>query len=121
MSQFSQLRVKKPCSNCPFRKDVHPYLSRARVEEMRKQLHIQDQQTFTCHKTVDYSKARPDQSNGAICSGYANLAFKSGRLPVALRFALAAGLIDRSFFGSPELVHDSWAAFVDHHAMGEAC
>lgn len=116
---MNQLRIKKPCSDCPFRKDIHPFLSRARVEEMREQLHTQDDQTFTCHKTVDYSKARPDQRNGAVCSGYANLAYKSGRLPVALRFALATGLIDKSFFASGDLVHDSWQAFVDHHAMDE--
>lgn len=40
--------VKKPCSNCPFRKDsLKGWLGRERMRE------ILDQETFVCHKTLD--------------------------------------------------------------------
>lgn len=43
--------LKRPCSNCPFRKDVPPYLRKARVKELKESLKTS---AFDCHKTLDY-------------------------------------------------------------------
>lgn len=28
--------LKSPCSNCPFRRDINPYLNKARVRDLEK-------------------------------------------------------------------------------------
>lgn len=47
--------LKRPCAQCPFRTDIEPYLRQSRVRELEHAL-VQKQQTFSCHKTVDYSE-----------------------------------------------------------------
>jgi hypothetical protein len=44
----------RPCAQCPFRRDVAPYLTVERVVELEDAL-TRQQQTFACHKTVDYT------------------------------------------------------------------
>jgi hypothetical protein len=46
--------LKKPCANCPFRTDIKPFLTQSRAQEICTSL-IDHQQTFPCHKTLDYS------------------------------------------------------------------
>ncbi len=46
--------LKSPCKNCPFRKDVEPYISEARCKDIVFAL-TKDNKTFACHKTVDYN------------------------------------------------------------------
>jgi len=41
-----------PCSNCPFRKDVVPYLTKKRILGIYQAAVAGT--TFVCHKTVDY-------------------------------------------------------------------
>jgi len=43
----------RPCAQCPFRRDVAPFLTVGRVVELEDAL-VRQQQTFACHKTVDY-------------------------------------------------------------------
>lgn len=43
--------LTKPCSDCPFRTDVVPYLNKARVRDIERGL-VQQQQSFPCHKTT---------------------------------------------------------------------
>lgn len=45
--------MTKPCQKCPFRTDVKPYLRPERALEILDSL-IRQQQSFPCHKTVDY-------------------------------------------------------------------
>jgi len=43
--------MKKPCEHCPFRRDVKPFLTSSRGEELA--YHAQNPyNSFTCHKTT---------------------------------------------------------------------
>jgi hypothetical protein len=48
----------RPCSNCPFRSDIKPFLRRGRGEEIADVLRRGG--TFACHKTVDHSDDESD-------------------------------------------------------------
>ena len=48
--------LKRPCANCPFRTDIRPFLRRDQAQQIADSL-LDQQQTFACHKTVDYSEA----------------------------------------------------------------
>lgn len=50
--------LKKPCTKCPFRNDVRPYLRAERVEDIHDVL--RGGGTFACHSTVDYSREDED-------------------------------------------------------------
>ena len=62
-----EFNLKRPCANCPFRTDVTPYLNRARVMELKRELVIGDK-TFTCHKTSHKLGASEDQKE-EHCAG----------------------------------------------------
>ena len=47
--------LKRPCANCPFRTDIRPFLRRDQAQQIADSL-LDQQQTFACHKTVDYSE-----------------------------------------------------------------
>jgi hypothetical protein len=61
-----RFEMKKPCSDCPFRKDVTPYLEYKRVIEIVNALTIENK-TFACHKTVNQDKR--EQINEQHCAG----------------------------------------------------
>jgi hypothetical protein len=47
--------IKKPCKNCPYRKDVKPYLTPERGEELA--YHTQNPyNSFPCHKTTEFDE-----------------------------------------------------------------
>lgn len=46
--------LKRPCSNCPFRHDVAPYIRPERAQEIGSAL-LQGK-SFACHKTVAYDE-----------------------------------------------------------------
>lgn len=43
--------LKRPCAKCPFRTDVKPYLTRARVREIERSLVRSE---FPCHETTEH-------------------------------------------------------------------
>ena len=45
-------KLRRPCSECPFRADRRPYLSAARAAEIADAL-LRDK-SFACHKTMDW-------------------------------------------------------------------
>lgn len=56
-------RLKKVCSNCPFRKDIEFHgLTEERVNDLRHRLN--NGEVFHCHKTLDYSKLDEEPENG---------------------------------------------------------
>lgn len=64
-----------PCDNCPFRKDVHPFIEVATVKRI-----LADAQrgvTFVCHKTVNYENPK-DMEARRTCAGFLNVAVGSG-------------------------------------------
>lgn len=50
--------IKTSCKDCPFRKDIYPYLTAKRVKEIQSALEEKDV-SFSCHKTVDYINKTP--------------------------------------------------------------
>lgn len=48
-----------PCTSCPFRTDIAPYLHHARAREIALQLtdpKLPQRKSFMCHKTLDYDR-----------------------------------------------------------------
>lgn len=43
--------LTRPCKNCPFRKDIRPYLPANRCEEILNAI-TSEQRTFSCHETT---------------------------------------------------------------------
>lgn len=83
----NQLAIcKRPCSNCPFRKDgVGIELRPGQLEGIVSGLLADDRQTFVCHKTL--------QTGRMTCAGAVGLMSKLGRLPMIARLGLAVGVI----------------------------
>jgi hypothetical protein len=89
---ISKFAIKRPCDNCPFRKDVHFYLRPGRWREIVDSL-LHDQ-TFVCHKTIDYGEWEeegefvPDNHN-LHCAGALIMLHRSGHLLDNYLFRLA--------------------------------
>jgi hypothetical protein len=59
--------MKKPCNNCPFRKDSKQgWLGLKRIKEILKQ------DTFVCHKTLEYDDEGNNLNNTTLkqCAGH---------------------------------------------------
>ena len=96
MSQ-SLPNVKKPCKDCPFRKDsLEGWLGRDRMTE------ILDDDTFVCHKTLEGIRLQ--------CAGHMLI---NGNDNGFVRLAGRLG-IDLELSGR-ELVFDTRQACIDHH------
>lgn len=81
--------TKRPCSNCPFRRDgAGIELQPGRLEGIVLDLLADDHQTFVCHKTLDTQRS--------TCAGSLGVMAKIGRMPVIGRFGLALGIITAS-------------------------
>jgi hypothetical protein len=63
--------IKKPCVDCPFRKDGHMLrsLGKGRMEEIVTNV-VKEDGFFSCHKTVDYSDDTPTlKEQNRFCAG----------------------------------------------------
>lgn len=72
--------MKAPCEQCPFRKDVKPFLHPDRAREIAENSH-----SFDCHKTITYADdyegdAAPQIITGKekICAGWLAMQIKRG-------------------------------------------
>ncbi len=96
-----QLRLKKPCANCPFRKQGAIDLRPGRLEGIIQGLLANDKEAFNCHKTlsardVDFGveggvDIAPSNHIEAMCAGAAAYLMKKGRPTVSMRFAFHFG------------------------------
>lgn len=94
-------KVKKPCANCPFRKEGAIPLRAGRLEGIIEFLLEDDNNLFPCHKTVvrisdDLDEDGVDKTNGeaSACAGALSYLVKLGRIPVAMRIADRLQLIN---------------------------
>lgn len=94
--------TKRPCANCPFRKDgCGVELQPGRLEEIIADLLTDDSKTFVCHKTLG-TKER------MTCAGALAVMTKLGRMPVIGRLGLLTGVIGQEDIeASSEMVIDS--------------
>lgn len=94
-------RLKKPCSNCPFRKEGAIELSEGRLKGIVDHLLENDSSSFHCHKTVN-SKLGGDfddegeyhpSGNEVMCAGAAAYLMKQGRPTIGMRLAFISKAI----------------------------
>ncbi|MFX3643518.1 MAG: hypothetical protein ACE3L7_33505 [Candidatus Pristimantibacillus sp.] len=96
--------LKKPCADCPFRKDgtMLPSLHPNRMQDIVHSLH--EDRPFHCHKTIDYNKTdKVDQVDDATyCAGSLLYLTKLGEFNLPMRMGIALKLFN------PELLsgHD---------------
>ena len=109
-------RLKKPCANCPFRKDGAIELRGGRLELIIQGLVRNDMKSFLCHKTLntedrdgdeaeDDGEAvdlRPILEDEKMCAGAAAYLIKAGRPTVGMRFAVNTGSIPQDHWASAE-------------------
>lgn len=112
-------RLKAPCKDCPFRRDVHPYLRPARVQQILDSILRRDE-NFPCHKTIEVSDVDPadgdwdetfrplkNDENEAFCAGALILLAKHkhpNRIP---RVAQMLGWYDPELMKQTDVVFDS--------------
>lgn len=93
------LRLKRPCSNCPFLKKGAIELNPGRLEGIIEGLVEDDHSTFQCHKTVHSSRGGEWDDDGnykpsgheSMCAGAAAYLMKHKRPTVGMRLAFAVG------------------------------
>jgi len=98
----NQFALRKPCANCPFRRDAAAIeLQPGRKEEIIEGLLSGEKQTFHCHKTVYRDDGRNHDDEGNYrpvdvcqCPGAAAVARKFGRDTVMVQVATRLGVID---------------------------
>ncbi|TSP14091.1 hypothetical protein FGG12_06175 [Cupriavidus campinensis] len=90
--------MKRPCANCPWRKEGAIELRPGRIEEIVADLMKDDTKTFWCHKTLD------KRGHESACMGALAYQAAQGRLPVAARFALIVGDLKRSDLEKSQLL-----------------
>lgn len=111
-------KLKKPCSNCPFRNDIEFHLGAHRRAEIAHAI-TAEQRTFACHKTVDYSHeddegyTEPrDTSKTEHCAGALILLEKLERPNQMMRIAERLGFYDRRKLKMDAPVFDTIGQFV---------
>lgn len=100
--------LKKPCANCPFRKDIPFFLSKARATDIVNAVTKEDK-TFSCHKTVTYgddgeSVFTPKEQH---CAGALILVAKTGAANSMLQIAERFGIYDPAKIDMDAPVYDT--------------
>lgn len=110
-----QFGCKKPCSNCPFRKDGEGIgLHSGRLTGTVKGILSGEQGTFHCHKTIGYSiyegqeylsddegNFEPDKAELMTrkhCAGAMAVTIMAGSIPLIMRFGIMYGMIKPSHY-----------------------
>lgn len=113
--------LKKPCKLCPFRKDIDPFLGRARAQEIADGLRADG--TFYCHQTVEYDDDHWDEDGSYFdngeeqhCAGAALCLEHEERPNQMMRIAERIGAYDRTKLKGD--VFESLKDFEDHHGSG---
>lgn len=94
-------RLRKPCANCPFLRTGGIHLRPGRLKDIVDGLLLDDQASFVCHKTANYSDeeaadggSRPVSAGEVMCAGAAAYLAKIGRPSVGMRVAQAFGAVE---------------------------
>lgn len=95
-------RLKRPCKNCPFRREGGVPLHPKRLEGIIHDLLSDDMATFQCHKTVEYANSACWSEDGrytptgreAMCAGAAALLWQRGMPNVAMRLGILTGTLN---------------------------
>lgn len=104
--EIRDFKLKRPCENCPFRKEGGIELAPGRLQGIINTLVNDDMTTFQCHKTVYGEKTggewddetgqyRPSGKE-SMCAGAIIYLEKAGQPTVGMRLGRALGLYDPS-------------------------
>ena len=125
-----EFKLKKPCSNCPFRKDsLKGWLGEARATQIAKDVILGDQ-TFACHKTVNYEAWQEQQEEDEedyrfvggeqFCAGALALEMKCNNGGnFAIRLARMGKMFDYHQLKAIDLVFENTEQFIEHHSNGK--
>lgn len=104
----------QPCTNCPFRRDVRGYLTRARAAEIASAL-LSDA-SFTCHKTNEYTEEGViETSDSRHCAGALIFLEAQDRPNQMMRWMERIGCYDRSKLDMDAPVFHAARDFIEHH------
>lgn len=106
--------MTNPCANCPFRKDIPPFLNYGRVIEIGKSL-IRGE--FPCHKTTVMGEGEDADleatKDSQHCAGALILMEKTGQSSQMMRIVERLGMYDHSKLNMDAPVFDSWQEMAD--------
>jgi hypothetical protein len=109
MDNIPFFRLKKPCSNCPFRKDTSKgWLGKRRAKQISED--IKDL-SFSCHKTTYNDKVKE-----AFCVGAIILSGKESYMGnKSIRIGAILGVFDPDSIKGHDKIFDSYIEFINHH------
>lgn len=100
--------LRTPCKDCPFRKDVLPYLSPERAEDIGDA--ILSGQTFTCHKYTHSLGYEGEKEKH--CAGATIILEKEEQPNQMMRIAERIGLYDRTKLNMDAPIYDTVEDFI---------
>lgn len=109
--------LKRPCKDCPFRRDVQGYLGEARIESI-----IQGHQEgvpFFCHKTTTQTGFKTTDRRARYCAGYQLMSVALDHLPSTSRLGIAYGLWSPDELARDVEVVESYDELRTQHCGGE--
>lgn len=106
--------LKKPCANCPFRTDIKPFLKMERAQDIVDSI-VGMQQSFPCHKTVDYSEHSEgvETSKSEMCAGAMIMLEKINEPTQMMRISERLGMYDFTRLDMSAPVFDTPEDFVE--------
>lgn len=119
-----EFALKKPCENCPFRREGAIRLRPGRMTGIINDMLENDHLGFSCHKTVHCGKGGDwveltgeyiPSGNEMQCAGASIFLLKQGRPSVVMRVAMAFGKMDPD-----ALIAEHGASVVDSAEEAEA-
>lgn len=104
-----QLHRRSPCKNCPFRKDVVPYLTPERAIEIST-----TQGVFPCHKTTTFSEEgdRVFTGKDKWCAGFLLMQTNSGIKNDAMQISERLGIHNMKDIRGANLVYATQEEFI---------
>lgn len=94
----STFKMRKPCSNCPFRREGAIELREGRLQDIKASLIADDHEVFHCHKTLDAREGK------AMCMGAAAWTNANGRPNLLTRLALFLNVLSQEELDSAEKI-----------------
>lgn len=104
-----QFNLKRPCKDCPFRKDKAPYLHPDRAHEIASDV-VHHDAWFVCHKTLEQPESRQE-----ACAGSIIFADKHNMTNGYYRVIERFGGIAMDSYLDKEQVFDTVEDMEDHH------
>lgn len=114
--------LKRPCSDCPFRKDRPFHLSRERAQEIADSFSGEMSSDFHCHKTVDYQpdgEPRIDPHKTKVCAGALITLENSGIMTFQMALGRYLGLYDSESLYSDSPVYSTLQEWLDSFPSDE--